>query len=464
MGLAAKCEALHPFYTKYANAFTGNFSHGVPVLGSAAVLLAGAGPSGSETWVQRALGVGPMRVVGDWSYSLYLWHWPLLTIPLVRGYTEGGSLSVTEATAAVSATFVLAALTYRYVETPFRDSRRVPRPRALALYPASVVLVVAVCVAGNLWGNSRIGGDGDEITVAGSGVESSGVRLSKDDTIALVQASVYAARQGEELPATLRPALADLRDDIPDVAPCDYKDDTVRELCPRGDPDADRTLVVLGNSHGRMWIPAFERIAEEAGWRTYYLVKPNCTAADLLVSDLDNNNAPWTACSDFREWAIDQIDALHPDLTVLASSGPNPVIYTADGRAVRQADPDRMTVTQDGWESSFERIAPLTDRVVLLRDVPKNPEDPGPCLTGSDVDLGTCAFTPLPEQEADSDASVAAAEATGTEHLDPGKWVCWDGTCPMVVGDTITYRDRGHLTATYAGDLADEIGRALDLL
>ena len=91
-------------------------------------------------------------------------------------------------------------------------------------------------------------------------------------------------------------------------------------------------------------------------------------------------------------------------------------------------------------------------------------EDPGPCLTGSDVDLGTCAFTPLPEQEADSDASVAAAEATGTEHLDPGKWVCWDGTCPMVVGDTITYRDRGHLTATYAGDLADEIGRALDLL
>ena len=56
----------------------------VPVVGSALVLLAGAGGTAHEGAVQplpiRALGVLPMRTVGDWSYSLYLWHWPVLII------------------------------------------------------------------------------------------------------------------------------------------------------------------------------------------------------------------------------------------------------------------------------------------------------------------------------------------------------------------------------------------------
>ena len=368
----------------------------LPVLGSAAVLVAGAGDHQREPWPIRALALRPLQRVGDWSYSLYLWHWPLLLIPYLRTGTELRGL---RAALAVAGAFVLAALTYRYVETPLRSAWRLPRPRALGLYPLSVGVMVLASVGAHVYAQDNLGGDGPAITIGNSGLEQAGVKVSKNDTIALVQASVQAARNHHPLPSVLRPALATLRDDVPSVGACDYSVDDVRTLCPEGDPDADKVIAVLGNSHGRMWIPAFERIAENAGYRTYYFVKPNCTAADLLISDLDNNNAPWQACSDFREWAFSQIERLHPDLAVVSTSGPNPVIYTDDGRELRQKDPDRLTVAQEGFEATFTRLEPLADRVVLLRDVPKNEDDPGTCLTTGEVDLGTCVFIPLPAQE-----------------------------------------------------------------
>ena len=436
----------------------------VPVLGSSAVLLAGAGGHGREPWPVRALGAAPLRLVGDWSYSLYLWHWPLLVItPLALER----SLTTAETVAAVAAAFVLAALTYRFVETPLRSPRLLPRPRALALYPASVLTIGLVCVVGNSYGQAQVGGDGQPITIAGSGIrDEPGVVVSDDPTIALVQASVVAARHGQEVPAELRPAVLDLEGSVPDLGDCDYVDDLVRTLCPRGVGDTSpgaRSIVVLGNSHGRMWIPAFEQIAERAGYTTYYLVKSNCTAADLLVGDLARGNDPWEACSDFRDWAVEQVAELRPELTVVSTSGPNPIIYTDDGRRLRQVDPDRPAVVQQGFVDLFERLEPSTDRLVLLRDIPKSERDPGACLTQGDVDLGTCLFTPIAQQEADSDASVAGALEAGVEHVDPTPWVCWDGECPVVVGNVLPYRDRGHLTVEYAGDLADDLGRRLGI-
>ena len=111
----------------------------VPVVGSALVLLAGA-TAGPQPLPMRALGVLPMRVVGDWSYSLYLWHWPVL---IIAARQVDGDLGFWRTLACVVVVFVLSALTYRLVEQPFRSPVRFPTGRALALYPAAVAVVVA---------------------------------------------------------------------------------------------------------------------------------------------------------------------------------------------------------------------------------------------------------------------------------------------------------------------------------
>ena len=146
------------------------YAAALPVLGAAAVLVAGSGSRApTTTWL---LDNRPMRLVGDWSYSLYLWHWPALVLPT---YLLERSLSSLETAIAVVVSFGLAALSYRFVEVPFRHGRlttlvRTPR-RALAIYPVAVALVLATCLATYQWTDSRLDEDGDApaITAEGGG-------------------------------------------------------------------------------------------------------------------------------------------------------------------------------------------------------------------------------------------------------------------------------------------------------
>lgn len=430
----------------------------VPVVGSALVLLAGAAP-GAQPLASRLLGVRPMRVVGDWSYSLYLWHWPVLIIAERRVEPLG----FWRTALCLVAVFVLSALTYRFVEQPFRSARRFPVRRALPLYPAAVALVVVAAFGGQWWSGWSSGqyGDNPAITTSSFGVEDpASYDLAKDPTVALVQASVIAARHGMAIPSELSPDVLTVRDDEPDVGECDYQVSWDR-LCPRGDPDASRSIVVFGNSHARMWIPAFDRIGAALGYRTYYFVKPNCAASLVTVGELVPGSPLWQECDDFRSWALSQIASLKPDLAVVSSSGPNPVLYDSSGDRIPKDGID--AATQEGYVSLFSQLASSASRTVLLRDVPKSEDLPDECLTEPGNDLGDCLFTPLPASVQDAEISVAAASETSTEVVDPTKWICWDGSCPAVIGDVLPYRDRGHITTVYAASLADELEKAFGL-
>ena len=166
----------------------------LPVVGSALVLLAGAGGQATQPIPVRALGVLPMRTVGDWSYSLYLWHWPVLIIAQRRLDED---LGFWRTTLCVVVVFVLSALTYRYVEQPFRSPKRFPVRRALTLYPAAVAVVAAASLGGHYYSEYASGalGDNPAISLTNFGVKDpSKYDLDKDKTIALVQASVIAAQ------------------------------------------------------------------------------------------------------------------------------------------------------------------------------------------------------------------------------------------------------------------------------
>jgi peptidoglycan/LPS O-acetylase OafA/YrhL len=432
----------------------------LPVVGSALVLLAGAGGQAVQPLPVRALGVRPMRVVGDWSYSLYLWHWPVL---IIAERKLGHGLGFWRTALCIAVVFVLSALTYRYVEQPFRSPIRFPVRRALTLYPAAVAIVVAGSLGGHYYSEYASGslGDNPAISLTNFGVKDpSKYDLAQDKTEALVQASVIAARHHMAIPSKLEPDILTVRDDEPDVGKCDYEHDS-RDLCPRGDPTADRSIVVFGNSHARMWIPAFDKIGAALGYRTYYFVKPNCAATLVSVGELVPGSPLWPECDDFRSWALDQIATLHPDLVVVASSGPNPVLYDARGDKIPKDGID--AAAQAGYVDLFTRLSTTAQRTVLLRDVPKSEELPDECLTQKGNDLGDCLFKPLAASVNDADISERAAAQTGTAVVDPTKWICWDGSCPTVIGDTLPYRDRGHLTTTYAAFLSDELTKALGL-
>jgi len=82
-----------------------------------AVVIAGATTPGS--WLGRALDVAPLRWVGERSYGLYLWHWPVLV--LFAAALPGGTAWWVAPSAALVVTVGASALSYRYVEMPLRQ-------------------------------------------------------------------------------------------------------------------------------------------------------------------------------------------------------------------------------------------------------------------------------------------------------------------------------------------------------
>ena len=115
----------------------------LPVVGTTLLIIAGGlGPNG----LSSILATRPMTVVGDMSYSIYLWHWPIIVFALLLWPQPW----VAVAAAAVS--FVPAYLAYRFVEQPIRRSALKSSPVIFLGYAAAAIAVFVLA-----WSATRIG-------------------------------------------------------------------------------------------------------------------------------------------------------------------------------------------------------------------------------------------------------------------------------------------------------------------
>jgi peptidoglycan/LPS O-acetylase OafA/YrhL len=431
----------------------------LPVLGSAALLYAGGTSTaeGRQGAVSRLLSVSPARVVGDWSYSLYLWHWPILRIAEDHLHTR--RLGLDKLALALVLVFVLSALTYRYVETPFREGKVWARPRiGVSLYPLSLALVLVVAVTGRAWIDRELGvsGHNPAITTA----DFKGHHLSKDPIVALVQASTLAAQKGEPIPSHLTPPLLGLRQDTAPLGDCDYRTGTHR-LCPGGDTGASRTLVLVGDSHARAWSPAIEKIGTTQGLKTYTLVYSGCSATRAVQAE-PQNLRPWQDCEDFKDWVISAIADLHPDIVVVATSAVSPIVGPDGSPVGILGDREEFrSLVRDGFAQELSEIKPLTDRLVVLGNTPKLPREPGVCMSEGGVTLEDCLFKRGPVAHAIQMDFKAAAESQGVRFVNALPWFCYQLMCPPVIGSTIAMRDSEHVTPEYAEELAATLAERL---
>jgi peptidoglycan/LPS O-acetylase OafA/YrhL len=114
----------------------------LPVVSTALVIAAGC--ANARTVVGRALSVRPMQWVGARSYSLYLWHWPLL---IIAARYVGDDLTRWQTTGLLLVAVVASALTYRLVENPVRRAPFLASRTGLSLAVGAVLILGTVFVA-----------------------------------------------------------------------------------------------------------------------------------------------------------------------------------------------------------------------------------------------------------------------------------------------------------------------------
>jgi peptidoglycan/LPS O-acetylase OafA/YrhL len=114
----------------------------LPVVSTALVIAAGC--ANVDTFVGRALSVRPMQWVGARSYSLYLWHWPLL---IIAAQYVGDELSRWQNTGLLLIAVIASALSYRLVENPIRRARVLTSRTGLSLAIGAALIVGTILLA-----------------------------------------------------------------------------------------------------------------------------------------------------------------------------------------------------------------------------------------------------------------------------------------------------------------------------
>ncbi len=114
-----------------------------PCFGAAALLYAG---SYGNTVTTNLLSTKPLVFIGKISYSLYLWHWPLLAL---ARYQAGRELTVLETSIVLLASLIMAVASWRFIETPFRKNTILFNSRFIfASSGISIILAVLIGFAG----------------------------------------------------------------------------------------------------------------------------------------------------------------------------------------------------------------------------------------------------------------------------------------------------------------------------
>ena len=292
-------------------------------------------------------------------------------------------------------------------------------------------------------------------------------------SVGVIRRAVRKAHRGAPLPRPTNPRLGrQLDHDRAGLGRCDYgspHDDDGGPLCERGDRSADRSLVVLGDSHALHWVPALERYSDQHGWSTYYLAKEACTAALVANGDPKQKRPtePWAACVDFRDWALRQVARLQPELVVISTSVPAGGVFTSDGYA--DSPGEIAGPYRKGFHRLFSRLARTTDaQVVLLRDVPARAPgtQPDRCYRERGNRMRDC-LSPRDAQRSRAElvrASVQVAHRRDVQVADPTGFFCWRKQCPVALtSGMLPYRNRSHITRTYARRLATPLARLLRL-
>jgi peptidoglycan/LPS O-acetylase OafA/YrhL len=420
----------------------------LPIGGALAVMAAGAP---AARWAPTGLlALRPIQWLGDVSYSVYLWHWPLLIlIPYVVADIDDTTLRV----ATLVGTLVLAWVSKIVLEDPLRTAAFLVRARparTFALAGAGTALVLAMAATGTAKVKEVAGQD-------------------KARTAKVVAAAPRcfgaAARPPDGGKPCDNPALTYTVVPTPveaansDNTPCQVIEKLGRvRACAFGAP-ADRakgTIALVGDSHASHWRAAFDRVARDRGWHGLSVTHTGCPFS-RAVAKLDEPER--TQCV---EWNRDTLRwfHLHPEITRVA------VAQHTGGIVIRTPGRDNFATQMRGYRDIWAALPATVHDIVVIRDTPKIPNATLDCVAKTLQDGGApgtaCA---VPRSRAlEPDPAVAAARRWPSPRIrtiDLTGSLCDQRRCHPVVGGVLAFRDVDHLTSTFAATFAPYLERHL---
>jgi len=412
-----------------------------PTLGAAAIIAAGTTRGkGSLSWVVNAR---PVQWLGNISYSLYLWHFPVLV--LYRAW-QPGPLNYADLAVMAAAMFGLAHLSYTYVENPVRAWQPLKiRPRvALASALAATMAVSGLSFTlDNAMGKTEQIWEVNAKTVVDLGIEHYGAQANVPASPQPWATSVAAMAPNPLLVGDDNKWLGSNHKCV--VIP----DATRTRPCEFGDADADVRVALVGDSHARMIGTPVIRAALERGWNVTTYVHNSCPFS-LAWRTIEVEGA--IKCSEANQGTLAALLADPPDILVTAAWAGATL---ADGKGDR---PGPINGYANLWRQFTERGT----SVLAIVDAPSPKENTVSCVVENYNSPQNCAIAREKALKGHDLVPIAAQQVPGVRVGDLTDHYCDADECGAVIGGVAVYADVNHITETFARTLQPYLGQELD--
>lgn len=421
----------------------------VPTIGAALMIVSGLRLTPFSP--QRLLSLAPMVWIGGLSYSIYLWHWPML----IAAQAERPDMRLRFVVLLMILSIVPAYLSNRFIENPVRFGTFFkPTGRALGLGLALTAIGVGVGYA--LSASVSLSDTPDKLDARTGGIGAAA--LLDPANRGVVWSDVKSVDE-------MRPLPIEAGEDRPPFYSngmgCQVEGGyATPKLCEWGDTKSDRTVVMVGDSKIAQWQTVLDEIAKDEGWKLVQITKSACPFTDASI---DRPNK--VDCRAWGKAALQEILDLKPDLVIAShrSREALPAGKTDDKDATQDAMAAGMA---SYWSTLTEAGIPVT---ALLDNPAPSTEPVYECVAQNADDLTRCAFDR--EQGIASSGAPAALQAArevdGVTTIDMSDIICPDGArCSAVIGNVLVYRQGTHITRSFIdsaqAQLADALHEATD--
>ncbi|TPI33049.1 acyltransferase [Mesorhizobium sp. B3-2-1] len=416
----------------------------LPVAGTVLVLLSGAGRQGdapaSTRWQALApaamLSLAPLQWVGTLSYSLYLWHWPII---VYAGMLEP-DLGVAQRIGCAVLALALSAATYRLIENPARRGDWLaaaarafntgPGAKPLRLFPGLALAPALV------------------LTAAGVAAAYANAHLATRNIDPTQRGIEEAAEQPSIARAVDKNCLLDFHTVKP--KPCTF-----------GPADAAHTIVLFGDSHADHWSTPLVEAAKRNDTKVVTYLKSSCRASRLSTFNAVLKR-DYTECDAWREQAISDIIRRKPRLVVISEFSIGNLTRDMSA-ASRKAETARW---QAGLRSTLQAFSKAGVETAVIRDTPIGDSFADACVARALWWREAPSLCDTPRAEAANDGAAAQERAVvksvpDTRYVDLTDRFCGSTECHVFIGGKLAFRDRHHLATAFAETLEGPLEKAL---
>ncbi|HET6430812.1 acyltransferase family protein [Dyella sp.] len=417
------------------------YAAALPTLGAGLVIISGQAPG--TLGITTILASRPAQLIGDLSYSLYLWHWPIIVFYKAR---YGDQIPLMGALLILGASFGLAYVSKRWVEDRFRAEPRKPGRvfgRAWAL--ATLCISLSVLLALSVYALAQQPSGSGDLAATRDEANYPGARMLTDHVTPADPTAPYLPRP------------TDAKKD----EPLAYKDRCITSVtkddvmeCRYGNPDKKAfRMLVVGDSHAVHWLPPLREIANQQHWNMRVIVKSACAFADVHPEDFEDDQTRF--CASWNQKVLKRIAIYKPDLIVVSQS------IGSLSHLVKGSSAKSKEALVSAMLSAWAKAAGTHGFIAAIKDTPRPGRNVPDCLSTPGATINGCAQSRKKALDHWDPLEVAAARMDNAQLINLDDAICGEFTCEPVVGNILVWRDSHHMTASFAKTLAPALAKRL---